>query len=54
MEQPRVLTEPLTQDEEVDFLVCVAEAELAGELSHEEAHHMIDREYELLLGEGDV
>jgi hypothetical protein len=47
MDKPIVLIEALTPDEEADFLILIAEAEIAGDLTHEEAHVLIDREYEL-------
>jgi hypothetical protein len=50
MDKPIVTTEALTPDEEVDFLIALAEAELAGDLTHEEAHELIDREYALQRG----
>lgn len=46
--QPCVAVGPLNDQEEVDFLDAIAEDELAGRITHEEALAAIDREYELI------
>jgi hypothetical protein len=43
-----VYCEPLTIDEEADFLQMVNDAAEAGDITEEEAMEMIEREYVLL------
>lgn len=45
---PVVITEPLSTDEEANFIDALAESADCGFLTQEEALRLIDREYELL------